>query len=210
MLRSINPQDEEKPATMSKAEVCQYLGKSKRTIDSYMASGRLAVRFFHGKNGRQSIFDRDNVDRLKAELETPMVRLTPDPSVPSGGRGAWRDQLVPMNEYGERKAAQLAAAPAPGETAALSLNKNGLSSDPFAGLAVHLAALARAYPAPAAEPPRVKPWLTLDEAVAFSGLTARWLLEQAKSDKPLVTVREMGRGARGGRWRFFRGDLVKG
>lgn len=53
-------------------------------------------------------------------------------------------------------------------------------------------------------------WLTLDEAAEFSGLTKGWLLAQASSVVPMLEIRDMGKHARGGRWRFFRGDLERG
>jgi hypothetical protein len=54
-----------------------------------------------------------------------------------------------------------------------------------------------------------KPWLTLEEASVYSGLTRKWLLEQTASPKRVVAVRDMGKYARGGRWRFNRKDLEK-
>ena len=79
--------------------------------------------------------------------------------------------------------------------------------DPFAGLAAHLAGLATFaahYPAPS------KPWLTLDEAVEYSGLTRGWLLNEAEAGQGSIEIRDMGKHTRGGRWRFLRDDLGKG
>jgi hypothetical protein len=60
--------------TMSKADVCAYVGKSKRTIDNYIATGRLAVAYFQGPNGKTGIFQRADVEALKVDLETPTYR----------------------------------------------------------------------------------------------------------------------------------------
>jgi hypothetical protein len=73
-------------------------------------------------------------------------------------------------------------------------------------------------PPPAvAVPPAPRPWLTLDEAAEFSGLTKRWLEAEAirilrdEGTTPIaIKVRDMGRGTHGGRWRFLRSDLEKG
>lgn len=98
------------------------------------------------------------------------------------------------NFYGETKPEPAPAAPA----AAVALT----AADPFAGLAAQLAGLARAFP-PAAEAKRR--WLTLDEAEEVSGLTRRWLIDQAENNgSSPVAVRDMGKHARGGRWRFDR------
>lgn len=74
-------------------------------------------------------------------------------------------------------------------------------ADPFAGLAAHLAQLARAFP-----PPKVsKPWMTLAEAAEWSGLPAGWLHAQAIAGAAFA----MNTGRPGGlhRWRFNRAAL---
>jgi hypothetical protein len=60
---------------MNKAEVCEYLGKSKRTVEGYVASGRLAAEYFNGPNGKTSIFERFKVEIFKEEMESE--RLIP-------------------------------------------------------------------------------------------------------------------------------------
>ena len=63
--------------------------------------------------------------------------------------------------------------------------------------------------------PAPRPWLTLDESAQFSGLTKRWLLEQAETvhqDGPLhstLSIRDMGKHSPGGRWRFHRESLER-
>jgi hypothetical protein len=57
----------------------------------------------------------------------------------------------------------------------------------------------------AAQPER--PWLTLPEAAEQSGLTERWLVQAA--EKNTRGIRDMGRGSRGGRWRFHRSFLAR-
>jgi hypothetical protein len=61
-------------------------------------------------------------------------------------------------------------------------------------------------------PPSPWPWLTLDQAAKYSKLTKRWLLAFAES--PVegmsgIRVRDMGKHAPGGRWRFHRESLEK-
>jgi excisionase family DNA binding protein len=60
--------------TLSKREVIDFLGKSKRTIETYIADGRLPCRYFNGPNGKQAEFDRADAERLKRDLDEPMVR----------------------------------------------------------------------------------------------------------------------------------------
>ena len=63
------------PKTLNKTEVIALLGKSKRTIDTYMADGRLKYHYVNGPNGKQSEFYAADVERLKRELEAPMERI---------------------------------------------------------------------------------------------------------------------------------------
>ena len=55
--------------TMSKPEVCAFLGKSKRSVETYIATGRLAVGYFHGPNGKTAIFKRADLEALKRTFE---------------------------------------------------------------------------------------------------------------------------------------------
>jgi excisionase family DNA binding protein len=147
---------------MTKREVCEYLGKSIRTVAEYIASGKLPATYINGKNGREARFDRAEVEHLKNSLDTPMVRAVP---------------------------------------AAAGSTEVAVRPDPLAGLAAHFQTLAA--------PPQVKPWLTIEEAVAYSGLTRAWLLKEADAGQGSIAIRDMGRGAHGGRWRFLRDDLGK-
>lgn len=56
-----------------------------------------------------------------------------------------------------------------------------------------------------------KPWLTLEEAAAYAGLTKSWLKAQAEATidggKSILAIRDMGKFAPGGRWRFGRESL---
>jgi hypothetical protein len=47
-------------------------------------------------------------------------------------------------------------------------------------------------------------WLTIDEAIEHSHLTRAFLLKAAETGA--MTVLDMGKGARGGRWRFYLGE----
>ena len=77
------------------------------------------------------------------------------------------------------------------------------AGDPFAGLAAHLAALAKAFPPPA----EAKPWLTLAEAAAYSGLPAAWLVAQAREGGKKWVV-NVGQGTKA-HWRFNREALAR-
>jgi hypothetical protein len=80
---------------------------------------------------------------------------------------------------GGRPPALAAANGAPLNASAVTVRPPALpaGSNPFAGFAAQLAALAGAFP------PAGKPWLSLKEASEYSGLPARWLREAARAGK---------------------------
>lgn len=68
---------------MSKPEVCEYLGKSKRTVETFISKGRLGVGYFQGPNGKTAVFNRSEVEALKLDIDTPMYRAVPaDTAIP--------------------------------------------------------------------------------------------------------------------------------
>lgn len=170
-----------KSSTMTKAEVCEFLGKSKRTLDTYMAAGRLPVRYFHGPNGRQSAFDRKAVELFKAELDTPMVRAVPDkPGARNGIGGAWRDQLVPMGDTPIERA----------------VAKN----DAWEGMPAKLAGLAQLAADWNEKHAPLAVYISLKDAVKLTGLSAATI----KGLGVEVKTRAYGNGVR-----YRRADLEK-
>jgi excisionase family DNA binding protein len=76
---------------MSKPEVCKYLGKSKRTIETYVSSGRLPATYFNGPNGQTAMFERADVEAVKEE-KSKLWRATLKPAEPAEPKGL---SLVP-------------------------------------------------------------------------------------------------------------------
>jgi hypothetical protein len=140
---------------MDKKEVCEFLGKSVRTVAGYMAKGELVVKYVAGR----AVFERADVERLKAQFETPIHRGIPLRAVqPSAQR---EETERPAMQAMQPVAASLPAITEAAESFAASLGK----------------ALQAALPPPAKE---WKAWLTADEAHEFSGLPKAWLLEMAR------------------------------
>lgn len=170
--------------TMSKAEVCAYVGKSTRTIDSYIASGRLRIAYFNGPNGKTGIFQRTDVEALKVELETPTYR-----AVHPGERERSRDGYQSL---------QLVAPSAAGTAMAQIAQQQQQTGGVLALLTEHLAKLA----APHREELGLRmpgPFVTLAEAAKISGMPATWLLAQAKAGVPWAVNIGTGKKAF---WRF--------
>jgi hypothetical protein len=62
---------------VNKAEACEILGKSARSLIEYVNGGRLAVEYRNGKHGAEASYLRADVVRLRAELDEPMYREAP-------------------------------------------------------------------------------------------------------------------------------------
>lgn len=177
--------DNHAAAWITKEQAAERLDKSVRTVLAMAADGRVkskTERDPERRNQKTTLFDARDVQRVKANGGTP-ARIGPAKST-----------QVRMSATQVKEASLPTSAPAP--VAPLPL-----------------------------PPPPMRPWLTLAEAVAYSGFTKKFLLEhaseyaQASADGMLdeyneayesIAMRDMGRGARGGRWRFHRLSLGKG
>ncbi len=147
--------------TLTRREACGLLGKSPRSLNDYTKAGRLPVEYVSGSTGRQAMFARADVERLKRELETPLVRqgalaLAPrpggvtDPSRPQG--------LVDLAMIFERAREYVQPAPRPWLTLAEATKYSGLPRAYLRSLAVDGAAFAR--------------------DVALGGSRARWMFSR--------------------------------
>jgi hypothetical protein len=165
---------------MTKREVCEYLGKSKRTIETYIGDCRLPCEYVSGPNGKQLSFKREDVERMKRDIETPTPRTV------------HATQAEQASEFHQgnlhlRKASQ-AIAPAAVDIAAM-LDE--------------LAARMTKTLAPAAP---MKPWLDLKAAADYSGLPAAYLVQAARDGS--IRAVNVGTGAKAF-WRFNREALAK-
>jgi excisionase family DNA binding protein len=61
---------------MNKEEAAAYLGISTRTLERYTQQGKLEVKYEGAKTRPIATYDRDDLDRLKAELGTPTIKPT--------------------------------------------------------------------------------------------------------------------------------------
>ena len=66
---------------MNKKEAAEYLGVSTRAIERYTQKGKLGVKYSGGKTRPIAIYDQEELDRLKEELETtihkPVIESAP-------------------------------------------------------------------------------------------------------------------------------------
>ncbi len=81
---------------MTKTEAAEFLGVSPRAVERYVAAGRLPAKYERSKNGRMMVVEPADVERLKAELDTPVERAAPIPdsrslAIPGG---TWRRNIT--------------------------------------------------------------------------------------------------------------------
>jgi hypothetical protein len=137
---------------MTKREVVEYLGRSERTIETWISSGTLPCEYIKGKFGKVTSFRRAVVEALKRDIDQPTVRALPT----TNGVPAHLKDLVDTR-------AAIARATAPDLTPRAQLIAN---------------AIVQSRPEP---PKALKAWLSLQAAVEYSGLPAWKLLELARA-----------------------------
>lgn len=60
--------------TLGKDEAARFLGVSSRALERYTASGRVAVGYAPGKTRSVAVYERAELEKLKAELQRPLLR----------------------------------------------------------------------------------------------------------------------------------------
>lgn len=90
---------------MTKAEVAEFLGVSKRAVERYVQEGKLNIHYKKGRTNRVAIFDETEVRALKAEREVIEQRT---PSVKSSASSASYQKA--LTEIVERVAVRVARA----------------------------------------------------------------------------------------------------
>ncbi len=162
---------------MNKTEAAEFLGVSPRAVERYASSNRLASYYVRGKTGKVLAFDVDELERFKAELDTPQVRDTPEP------------------DDARQKAIQAVIDPTSTQPTSSALSRRGGSSSGLnAEVMSTLQALAQlasdnARQAAPTVPTEAKLLLTLDEARALTGLsrsTLRAAIEASQLKGKLV------------------------
>jgi excisionase family DNA binding protein len=93
---------------LTKKEAAEYLGVSTRTLERYVKTGKLSVRYEDSPNGEIALFDSDELDQFSDDKQTPRIKpasmdsdlaMTTSDMVPSRGVGGL---LAPFQELTER------------------------------------------------------------------------------------------------------------
>jgi excisionase family DNA binding protein len=154
-------EDDRKPlqgaATLMKDAACAALGISQRTLQTYMASGKIPSQQVGGKTR----FLQADVDRLKADLATPVVR---GPILP----GLAVSQKSDNGHAGSNDTGALAR----------------IDPEAVKNVANAFEVALRNALQPLAPSPGLERWMDLKAAVEYSGLSRKWLLTQARAGVP--------------------------
>jgi hypothetical protein len=173
--------------SMTKKEVMACLGKSKRTVEILIREGRLPVSYINGPSGKTGVFQREHVERLKQEMETPTARAVLADTDHFGSI----DKMVSVE---------------PAAQALATVFSDALAASMRPQLEVLQAVLRSVTPVAPAPPDR--PWLTLNEATKYSGLTKAYLRRAAKAGAAFAL--NIGAPGKCDNWRFNREALGKG
>jgi excisionase family DNA binding protein len=80
-----------KPIPMNKKEAAEYLGVSTRAIERYTQKGLISVKYEGGKTRPVAVYDSEELDKLKEELETTIYKPAIESSSPTSTNLATSD-----------------------------------------------------------------------------------------------------------------------
>jgi hypothetical protein len=176
---------------LTKRDAARFLGISNRQLERRAYEGYIAKRFLPRKptDRSQTVeYKREDLVALKAGAPNMSAVVRKEPKA----------KVLPKPNAAYTEPAQPAA------SAALAVVHDApRNGDPWDALAAKLAGLAAAFPTAAP----AKPWLTLDEAVAWSGLSRAYLLRRAREGWAAAV--DQSAGAARQQWRFNREGLAR-
>jgi hypothetical protein len=176
---------------MTKTEAAEYLGMSERSLERHTKDNKIGVRYERGKTKPVPFYDAGELDRFKAELETPVHRPAVEKMPPGSDNGA--------NVSAESGAIQLARPEEFLQVIESVINATAREVAKAIATGADNGASKRQTPNTL---PENKLLLSLDEAAALTGLSAA-RLRLAIGEEKLV-ARKVGRA-----WKMRRGDVER-
>lgn len=178
---------------MNKQEAADFLGVSVRTLERHTKASRVAARYEKGKTSDVLVYDREELERFKAELESPIHLPTIEAATPTNRM----ENQTPTNS--DTTLARF------GEGGNLGGDANEFAFVLMQALAQLQtvgsdAAASSEHAGPPATPPAQKLLLSLSEAQSYSGLSRANLMDAIHEEK--LAAQKIGRG-----WKIKRRDL---
>jgi hypothetical protein len=140
---------------MTKAEAAAFLGKSERRVAQYMHDGKIRVTYIDSRHGRLATLNREDIERLNREIKSPGTRVG-----------------SPASPISNDISGHTADPGSPGSTALARIEPAASSSMAMVAFAEALKGMMQGV-APAAPVAAPKPFMSLAEAVDYSGLPKR-------------------------------------
>ncbi len=176
---------------LTKEEAAQFLSKSTRAVERYVKAGKLTARYEKNEKTSYAVYDENELESLKAELEGAPYPLRPAVEAVSNGKHV---------------------SPAGSHSLALAATRSDADLAEFVGL-VTANVGARLFAALEASKHGERPLVSLSEldvklvlglseASALSGLAKDRLAEACQTGKLKAQKNTIGRG-----WRVKRSDL---
>ena len=180
---------------MNKQQAADFLGISPRTLERAVKKSSIAARYEKGKTSDVLVFDEEELQRYKTELDKPTHLPTVERATPATSNGAPTNRMETPTNFAN-SANGLATF---GELSPESANGMGLAL--LQALSqLQPGAVAAVDSGPPGTPPAQKLLLSLAEAQSYSGLSRANLME-AIHDETLA-AKIIGRG-----WKIKRRDL---
>ena len=175
---------------MTKQEAAEYIGISARTLERAVKASRIEARYEKGKTSDVLVFDRAEVERYKAEQDSPTHLPTVERAADAGAPNRMNTPTPTKPDNRDTTLANFGEVPAMGDNAgALALLQMLSQLQPVA-----------APDGPPITPPSQKLLLSLPEAQSYSGLSRANLMEAIHDES--LAAQKIGRG-----WKIKRRDL---
>ena len=183
---------------MTKKEAADFLGISPRTLERAVSNNRIAARYEKGKTSDVLVFDEAELQRYKAEQDSPThlptVERAADAATPPTNR-----METPTNFANSDKALATFGEVPDGSANAMALALLQALSQLQPGGALGGVA-ASSESGPPLTPPAKKLLLSLAEAQSYSGLSRANLMDAIHEES--LAAQKIGRG-----WKIKRRDL---
>lgn len=179
---------------MTKKEAADFLGISTRTLERNTEKSLIAARYEKGKTSDVLVYDREELERFKAERENPVHLPTVEAATPPTNR--MENQTPPNSDTAMARFVEGGNIGGDANDFAFALVQALAQLQPAGGTV----ATSSEHSGPAATPPAQKLLLSLTEAQSYSGLSRAGLMDAIHAET--LAAQKIGRG-----WKIKRRDL---
>ena len=181
---------------MNKQQAADFLGISPRTLERAVKKSSIAARYEKGKTSDVLVFDEEELQRYKTELDKPTHLPTVERATPATSNGAPTNRMETPTNFANSDNALATF----GELSPESANGMGLALLQALSQLQPGAVAASSESGPPLTPPSQKLLLSLAEAQSYSGLSRANLMDAIHDEK--LRAQKIGRG-----WKIKRRDL---